>query len=699
MEYDEKYFKTGANKKAFGVWLLIGAVLTVAYLIECVKGSRTTGYTIAFLLICWLPLFGTFALLKMKGWATDYCKHSIAVGYFVFYAFVVFTGFDHITFVYVFPLACMLILYKDRMLMLRCGVANLIVAAAGLIKDLVTGGLAAEDIVAYEIEFACLVLSYAGYVLAINHMSQSDGAMLAAVNTNLERVVHSIEKVKTASNSVVDGVNVVRELAEENQAGAEDVVKSMELLISNNEVLNDRTRSSVQATDKINEQVENVASLIQEMVTLMEQSVENAKKSAGQLSEVVDSTNEMAELSAEIETNLKEFSAEFGMVKDETGTIEKITSQTNLLALNASIEAARAGEAGKGFAVVAEEIRQLSEGTKVSSGSIREALQKLEQTSDRMTESITKTLKLIATTQGNVTVANESVSAITDGSIRLGENIHVVDDAMREVEDSNRNMVENMDQVSGVVEKMTENITLADETVKVMRSKYAETTANVNAIETVVGTLIEDLGSGGFMSGDDLLPGMYISVYEMGQQNPKEYKGVIEERDDSGRIRTDSLKCAGERLVADRKRGYRLQAIVNNSVYEWEHIRISDRNGSFLIEVTGNPHVVNRRKYPRMPIHASGEISLAGSDAVYPAEMLNISASGFAFKTLAREVQHTKGMLATIRVKGFALLEDTPLKGYIIRITDNDGEYIVGCRMPEDNKRIEEYVKRNYRGN
>ncbi len=100
-----------------------------------------------------------------------------------------------------------------------------------------------------------------------------------------------------------------------------------------------------------------------------------------------------------------------------------------------------------------------------------------------------------------------------------------------------------------------------------------------------------------------------------------------------------------------------------------------------------------------MPIHASGEISLAGSDAVYPAEMLNISASGFAFKTLAREVQHTKGMLATIRVKGFALLEDTPLKGYIIRITDNDGEYIVGCRMPEDNKRIEEYVKRNYRGN
>ena len=200
--------------------------------------------------------------------------------------------------------------------------------------------------------------------------------MLDAVKGNLERVVHSIEKVKVASNSIVDGMNVVRELSDENQEGATDVVRNMESLISNNEVLNERTQSSILATDKISEQVENVAALIKEMVQLMEQSVENAKTSSGQLSEVVQCTNAMANLSKEVEENLKEFSTEFTMVKEETGTIEEINSQTNLLALNASIEAARAGEAGKGFAVVADQIGKLAGDSAQAAVNTRDLIEK-----------------------------------------------------------------------------------------------------------------------------------------------------------------------------------------------------------------------------------------------------------------------------------------------------------------------------------
>ena len=698
MDYDEKYFKISANKKALRMWVIIGLALTGAYIAECVKGARTVPYTVLFCFICWVPFVFTYIFIKIKGWDYDNCKHMVAVGYFIFYFFLLFTSYYHIAFAYSFPVVSMLVLYKDRSLMIRCGIMNLFDVVVTFIKDWLTTGFTHDDIVSYEIMFGCVILVYLSYTWAIKHLAESDGAMLDAVQGNLERVVHSIEKVKVASNSIVDGMNVVRELSDENQEGATDVVRNMESLISNNEVLNERTQSSILATDKISEQVENVAALIKEMVQLMEQSVENAKTSSGQLSEVVQCTNAMANLSKEVEENLKEFSTEFTMVKEETGTIEEINSQTNLLALNASIEAARAGEAGKGFAVVAEEIRKLSEETQVSSGSIRSALQKLEQTSDRMTKSITETLQLVATNLENVMIVDKSVNSITTDSIQLGENIRIVNDAMGEVEDSNQNMVDNMNQVNEVVELMTQNISVADETVKVMRSKYDETSSNIILIEGTVGTLIEDLGSGGFMGKEDLKVGMYLSVYEEGAMPKKEYKGIISNVDEKGALQVDSLKCEGEELSYDRKQKYMVQIIVDNNVYGWDDTEVVYRDSKYSIAVNGNPKVVNRRKYPRMPLKAACEIRLSGSDHVCEGQMLNISANGYAIQTQDKAILDTKDTMITVHTKGFTFLEDMPLRGHVIRITDNEGTYIVGCRMLEDNKAIYDYVNQNYHG-
>ena len=145
----------------------------------------------------------------------------------------------------------------------------------------------------------------------------------------------------------------------------------------------------------------------------------------------------MASLSGEIEQTLQNFKSEFAMVKNETGVIENITSQTNLLALNASIEAARVGESGKGFAVVAEQIRTLSEETKSSSNQIRQALEHLEETSERMTASMEETLKLIQLTLTKVTQTGKSMTEIASDTNKIGENIQVIDHAMKEVEASN----------------------------------------------------------------------------------------------------------------------------------------------------------------------------------------------------------------------------------------------------------------------
>lgn len=696
MGYNETFFKKSANRKAMMMWMLTSLILSLAYTLELVKGGRTPQYYTAFMIICWLPFFITIGIIAGKGLASNWVKESISVGYGVFYAFTVVTSDTNLTFAYIFPIICMLMLYKDRALFIRISIWNVLLIIGNFIYTRVSGNAELLSMAEFEIQLGVIVLSYVSYNIAVNHLHQSDGAMLSSVQENLDRVVLTIEQVKEASTAVVDGITVVRELSDENMEGADNVVHSMEELSGNNRVLQEKTNSSLDMTNKIDMQVQNVAGLISEVVGLTNGSVEHAKISAGQLAEVVQSTEEMAALSAEVEKILENFQNEFEKVKAETGMITGITSKTNLLALNASIEAARAGEAGKGFAVVADEIRDLSMGTKVSSEQILAALGNLEETSANMTSSIKKTMELIHLTLDKMTQVNESVSKITTDSVHIGNNVQVIDAAMTEVEDSNKNLVDNMNQVGEIMTLMTTSIAEADETTRIMRSKYEETSGNVNHIEAVVGKLIEELGSGGFMSVADIHQGMYLGVVE---GNPVEgiiYKAVVSYVD-GNEVFMSVPKHRERELEVVKGKEYHLQVIVNNELYNWNNVFVHKaREGGYKVRVEGNPIVLNRRKYKRMPITHECEIMLEGKSDTQSGRMVNVSASGFAFSTRAEGMKGLRGALVSLQVKGFTPLGGKPLVGHIIRVSDHDGQYIVGCRMLEDNMDIHEYVEKNY---
>ena len=526
-------------------------------------------------------------------------------------------------------------------------------------------------------------------------------ALTQSIKSNLERVVRTVEQVKDASNAVVDGVTVVRELADENRTGANDVMKDMQNLDANNGVLNEKTLSSMEMTKVIDTQVKGVADLMEQVVDLIGASVEHANVSAGELVEVVETTNKMADLSKQVEQILEDFKKEFENVKEETSTIEGITSKTNLLALNASIEAARAGEAGKGFAVVANEIRNLSSGTQASSNSIMEALSHLEETSQKMLESIAETIELIQVNIEKVSNVNVSVTNITQDATSLGENIKVVDSAVKEVESSNRTLTENMNQVGEVMEVMTQSISGAELTTKTMLSKYEASAKSAMDIEGVVGKLMRELGVGGFMGVQDIKQGMKISI-AFGDAGGKkdEYLGEVVDCIDKDIFVTLDSKSGQAVDKRDRNAFCRLNIVVDNVLYCWEQVAVQysrhGEKGQFKLSIETNPQVFNRRKYPRMPLDNRCTIRISGQDTAYDGKMVNISANGFAFSVNDSVFERAKGKNVTLDVQGFDVLGDKPLEGCVIRCSNNDGEYIIGCRMPEDSEAIKDYVSKNY---
>lgn len=399
----------------------------------------------------------------MKGFDTDQYKFNLVIGYGIFYTFVLCTTESPIAFTYILPVTSLLVLYKSIRFMVSCGIANSLIIVGGAAYRISQGFNSASDMKNYQLELACIILCYICYVMSIRHLIESDGAMTDSIKADLHRVVTTVEQVKQACNTITNGITVVRELASENTHGATIVVDSLNRLSDHNSDLQSSTTSSNEMTSDIHAQVNHVAEMIEQMVSLTSTSVQHAKVSSEDLADLVTTTNTMASLSGEIEQTLQNFKSEFAMVKNETGVIENITSQTNLLALNASIEAARVGESGKGFAVVAEQIRTLSEETKSSSNQIRQALEHLEETSERMTASMEETLKLIQLTLTKVTQTGKSMTEIASDTNKIGENIQVIDHAMKEVEASNIHLVDNLNQVTDIVGDMTTCISDSNE--------------------------------------------------------------------------------------------------------------------------------------------------------------------------------------------------------------------------------------------
>lgn len=354
--------KRTENFAALLSYIIINAVLMIAYIVEVVKGSRSIGYFILFAVLDMVPLL-ICILNYRKNPDNKLNRYLFLFGFGILYLFVLFTSVTTISYVYFIPAMVIFPVYGDmKLCYLASGIAclsNVIwIACMGVL-----GKLDGEAITESEIQIASMLLISTFLILCSralkkineNKVQQIDIAREETEKTSnktlevSERIAEYIKKLSDTEKILNESASATELSMQEVSKGSTDTAETIqEQLIATEEIQNNVVKvetstqsisGGIQQTQKVVDSGKNTIASLQEQVKVSSDASGLTEKELNALSDYMQKVNSIIEM------------------------INNVTKQTNLLALNASIEAARAGEAGKGFAVVAAEITGLSEQT------------------------------------------------------------------------------------------------------------------------------------------------------------------------------------------------------------------------------------------------------------------------------------------------------------------------------------------------
>ena len=412
----EKVQLAKINKLACLINISIAGVAATFAALQGLMGGRP----IMFLLVLVGVLDIIVNLLMSKKWAFEE-KYRHVAGMSILAVFITMLCLAEVPYmyIYVFPIAILIMLFQDKMLTITGSAAAMILTLIYNISCVVRGySDIKQALISYAVVvLVCLLAPRISSLQLANTKENVDNAREKAEAQNrtsssivrlAEELTNKFTQAKEVSESLNvsmdDSHNAVSEIAESTRVNAEAIIQQTE-----------QTSDIQNGIQEVGQQAQHMGEISENTNATVEQGVQLIERLKAQAMEVVKINTETKETTAQLNESIKD-------VEAITETILGISSQTNLLALNASIEAARAGEAGKGFAVVADEIRSLAEDTRVATEKIGEIIAKLTLDAESASSSMTRSAEyaekqneLIAETGDKLVDIKRDTDALYDG--------------------------------------------------------------------------------------------------------------------------------------------------------------------------------------------------------------------------------------------------------------------------------------------
>lgn len=462
---------------------LIGAIISAAYLIEVLKGSRTILYLAMLILLALGPFLVEVAMYK-KNPESQILRKVIAYSYAVMYAVVVFTTTSKLPFTYIVPMLIIITLYGDISYCMRVGVGGVIVNVADVAYKAFVTGLAKEDIADIEIRVIVMVIIVIYLCITAKVLKQINEDKQQELAEEKDKIERLLNQVMRLSGELSGGVEQVDDHMSRLDKSVDEMSAAMEDVATGTQETAESVQNQLTRTQEIQKLIDEVGEVGIFIKERMDTATDEMESGVADMELLAKQSKQSRAANATVVNLMNELHNQAEKMNEIIGLITSIANRTSMLALNASIEAARAGgDAGASFSVVAKQVTDLADQTKEATVNIAELIGTVTDELNQVTDAV-KVVEQNAEAQDEKTEnLSKSLNNLMDMTITIAEKTSGLEQMIEKLSTANENIVQDIQTISAITQEVTAH---SNETLNTCRAnqeivdRVSQITAQLN---------------------------------------------------------------------------------------------------------------------------------------------------------------------------------------------------------------------------